>query len=594
MHLDRWQTWIAPSQLIGSEAQPTSCHLLCFPQSQIWRDAPFLVKAVPTHASACAGVDEPSGKAEVSLQLAAPQATEDSGGEGSQARTARLGMFPLLGRWSPSRLMSFWLGSSYSVVGRPEPERGHGVGQSTGGGDAVLEEMRSHGQTAEWLRRLPQGELAALIRLATEELSRRSEEGLVPETGCAATGSLPNAVYEEESVPLPVDLLATVASEVTAPRGGNEGEEETWPREGEEESSENLATTPGGSLLRRSCDRMRFSLEGAPTLLGDEERSRLLAELRGSRWRAEVLLGRAPPRLRSDQEVLLAAAREDPATLRFAADLQEDRGFWLWIVRQTKAWWLIHFGASQKLLEDPGFLERCKKAAGTGLVFTYYDDYSLFQTMRRKFPATGASVPGGEAYDAVMEEVRKNGSTATVWFGDEPVFGHNANRGTWLHPSSECGRDDIPVPPAEGRHPKWCSTVDSRRASHDPIVGKRYKCWCCRWLREVQQHHAQGEVICCAVSNIFNSDWVELYGAGSSELSDADAEAHGLPKELFRNERPKGWGQGQIRISGGFGGDFDRKAPVHPRTKKPLGVGCRWERQALDGMDFPVYAFFMP
>jgi len=239
-------------------------------------------------------------------------------------------------------------------------------------------------------------------------------------------------------------------------------------------------------------------------------------------------------------------------------------------------------------------LERCKKAAGTGLVFTYYDDYSLFQTMRRKFPATGASVPGGEAYDAVMEEVRKNGSTATVWFGDEPVFGHNANRGAWLHPSSECGRDDIPVPPAEGRHPKWCSTVDSRRASHDPIVGKRYKCWCCRWLREVQQHHAQGEVICCAVSNIFNSDWVELYGAGSSELSDADAEAHGLPKELFRNERPKGWGQGQIRISGGFGGDFDRKAPVHPRTKKPLGVGCRWERQALDGMDFPVYAFFMP
>ena len=104
----------------------------------------------------------------------------------------------------------------------------------------VLEEMRSHEQTAEWLRRLPQGDLAALIRLATEELSRRSEEkvscygetsqsklngvsfffslspslflyiveihilslclwqeGLVPETGCAATGSLPNAVYEE-------------------------------------------------------------------------------------------------------------------------------------------------------------------------------------------------------------------------------------------------------------------------------------------------------------------------------------------------------------------------------------------------------------
>ena len=106
--------------------------------------------------------------------------------------------------------------------------------------------MRSHEQTAEWLRRLPQGDLAALIRLATEELSRRSEEkvscygetsqvqvewgiffflslslslflyiveihilslclwqeGLVPETGCAATGSLPNAVYEEVEIRL--------------------------------------------------------------------------------------------------------------------------------------------------------------------------------------------------------------------------------------------------------------------------------------------------------------------------------------------------------------------------------------------------------
>ncbi|CAE7246415.1 ANK1 [Symbiodinium sp. CCMP2592] len=390
----------------------------------------------------------------------------------------------------------------------------------------VLEETRSHEQTAEWLRRLPKGELRALIRLATEELSRRDRSQRL--------AVLLLEVCRMESVTLSdtVDLLATGLSEVTAPRGGPEGEEETWPREGEEETSENLPTTPGGSLLRRSRDRMRFSLDGAPTLLGDEERSRLLAELRGSSWRAEVPLSRAPPRLRSDREVLLAAAREDPATLRFAADLQKDRNFWLWIVRQTKAWWLIHFGASQKLLEDPSFLEGCKKAAGTGLVFTYYDDHNLFQTLRRKLPTAGASVPGGDAYDLVMEEVSQNGSTATVWFGDEPVFGHNADRGEWLHPSSECGRDDIPVPPANVQDAKWRSTVDSRTRTQEPIVGKRYKCWCCRWLREVQRHHAQGEVICCAVSNIYNSDWVELYGAGSSELSDVDAGAHGLPKSL--------------------------------------------------------------
>ena len=64
-----------------------------------------------------------------------------------------------------------------------------------------------------------------------------------------------------------------------------------------------------------------------------------------------------------------------------------------------------------------------------------------------------------------------------------------------------------------------------------------------------------------------------------------------IPRETFRNGRPESWGVGKI----GFGGfKFDRAAPVHPRTQKPLGVGCRWERQALDGMEFPVYAFFMP
>ena len=30
--------------------------------------------------------------------------------------------------------------------------------------------------------------------------------------------------------------------------------------------------------------------------------------------------------------------------------------------------------------------------------------------------------------------------------------------------------------------------------------------WCCHWLREVRKHHQAGEVICCAVSNIYIPD----------------------------------------------------------------------------------------
>ena len=31
---------------------------------------------------------------------------------------------------------------------------------------------------------------------------------------------------------------------------------------------------------------------------------------------------------------------------------------------------------------------------------------------------------------------------ATVWFGDEVVFGPSADVGTWWHPAYDCGRDE--------------------------------------------------------------------------------------------------------------------------------------------------------
>ncbi|CAE7673062.1 unnamed protein product [Symbiodinium microadriaticum] len=203
----------------------------------------------------------------------------------------------------------------------------------------------------------------------------------------------------------------------------------------------------------------------------------------------------------------------------------------------------------------------------------------------------------GQAYKEVMERLRAEGrgGAATVWFGDEPVFGFANDDGTWLHPSDECGRDEVPMPGAGCRHHMWNSVVESRSTKFAPTEGGKYKCWCCHWLREVKRQHAQGAVICCAVSNIFTPEWVSKYSAGSSELSDAQADKFGLQKERFKNcpdGLPPGWGEGEITISDGS--KFARKAPIHERTKLPLGQGCRWERSVLDKLDFPVFAFFMP
>ncbi|CAK9007362.1 unnamed protein product [Durusdinium trenchii] len=217
--------------------------------------------------------------------------------------------------------------------------------------------------------------------------------------------------------------------------------------------------------------------------------------------------------------------------------------------------------------------------------------------MRDVLVATGASVPGGEAYDEVMKELNKRpGGSATVWFDTVPVWGFEgglqANGHKWRHPSHDCGRDDVPVPPPEGRHPMWEAEVESRISRKAPAVGSKHPCWCCHWLRKVKQKQAEGAVICCAVSNIYARDWVDMYGAGSSELSDSLAKQYGLPPERFKNGRPPGWGEGEIEISNG--NIFSRVAPEHPHTKMPLGAGCRWEREALDNLGCTVMAFFMP
>ncbi|CAE6927913.1 pum, partial [Symbiodinium sp. KB8] len=301
----------------------------------------------------------------------------------------------------------------------------------------------------------------------------------------------------------------------------------------------------------------------------------------------------AAPELRGDPEVVLAAVRQDGTCFQFASpELCGNRSFVLQAIQATRAWWLLKF-VSAELLADESFVEECRACAGFGLVFTFYENYSCSAMMRKLFKTTVASVPGGTAYQGVMEMLNgaEHGSTATVWFGDELVFGNSADDGNWIHPSGDCGRDDVPVPIGDC-DAKWRSPVESRSARQEPDPGESYKCWCCHWIREVRKHHETGAIICCAVSNIYERGWVEEYSAGSSELSDADATALELPREVFRNGQPRGWGEGTIRISKGL--SFHRKAPIHSDTRKPLGVGCRWERHVLDNLGFPVYAFFMP
>ena len=120
----------------------------------------------------------------------------------------------------------------------------------------------------------------------------------------------------------------------------------------------------------------------------------------GSAWvSAEAVLPGHP-------QVVLAAVKLHGYALEYASEeLKNDREFLLEAVRETKASWLAHF-ASESLREDPSFRAECSQAAGTGLVFTYYESYDCLDYMRTCFPTAAASVPGGQAYAEVMEKMK--------------------------------------------------------------------------------------------------------------------------------------------------------------------------------------------
>ena len=120
-----------------------------------------------------------------------------------------------------------------------------------------------------------------------------------------------------------------------------------------------------------------------------------------------LALEHAADELKADRDFILKAVESfGPALEHAANELKADRDFLLAAVRATRSDWLLHF-ASEELREDEALARRCKEAAGTGLVFTYYRSYDCSGEMRDVFPAAGASVPGGEAYEAVMEQLRR-------------------------------------------------------------------------------------------------------------------------------------------------------------------------------------------
>ena len=138
----------------------------------------------------------------------------------------------------------------------------------------------------------------------------------------------------------------------------------------------------------------------------------------------------AAEEMRSDKEVVLAAEKENGGALIFAAEelkldkdfileavkingtalehaadaLRGDRDFLLEAVKATKANWLLQF-CSEELRQDEELKEQVAKTAGEGLIFTYYDNFNCALNMRGAFMATGASVPGGPAYDEVMKQL---------------------------------------------------------------------------------------------------------------------------------------------------------------------------------------------
>ena len=137
------------------------------------------------------------------------------------------------------------------------------------------------------------------------------------------------------------------------------------------------------------------------------DRDFVLAALHSAGAEAEAAWDYVAKELKSNAEVVAAAVRWSPEVLQKAPEaLRGSRNFVKRLVRETKASWLLEW-ATEELRNDVALRKECQELAGTGVVFTYYQSCNAFEAMRYSFKASGASVPGGEAYEAVMKELRE-------------------------------------------------------------------------------------------------------------------------------------------------------------------------------------------
>ena len=91
--------------------------------------------------------------------------------------------------------------------------------------------------------------------------------------------------------------------------------------------------------------------------------------------------------------------------------LRNNREFLIKAVAATRAPWLLKL-SSEALKQDKELSGHLKALAGTGLVFTYYHSFDCFHNMREAFLATGASAPGGQAYEEVMKKLNETSGGA--------------------------------------------------------------------------------------------------------------------------------------------------------------------------------------
>ena len=116
----------------------------------------------------------------------------------------------------------------------------------------------------------------------------------------------------------------------------------------------------------------------------------------------------APEAMKGDMEVVLAAVKEDPEALKLVSKrFRGDRSCVLELVRATQAAFLTAW-AAEELRSDDAFVAQCRAAVPSGMVWTFYGSFGAFSAMRDRFPTAGASIPGGEAYERVMEELRRD------------------------------------------------------------------------------------------------------------------------------------------------------------------------------------------